>query len=161
MPIPTTVWLDILRFQSSILCLLKIGIHEFLVCTGELWSEQFVLQYIFYKTCKCMCNQQKFSSSQFSSHRVHTTYVDHLHMHVRTYNTYMHFEACTNVIQAYYLIELLRHRAIECHVLDNVGPLSLIWRNDSYLFRLHPALHQPCNHLLHISSLSTTNTQQT
>ena len=43
MPISITVRLDIfeeLRFQSSIL---KIGIHEFLVRTGELWSKQFVI----------------------------------------------------------------------------------------------------------------------
>ena len=56
----------------------------------------------------------------------------------------------------YYLVELLRHGAIECHVLDNIGPLSLIWCDDSNLFRLHSTLHQSCYNLLDISSLGTT-----
>ena len=54
-----------------------------------------------------------------------------------------------------YLVELLGHRSIGCHVLDNVGSLSFIRSDHSYLFWLYPTLHQPCNYLLYIDCLSS------
>lgn len=51
--------------------------------------------------------------------------------------------------------------AAELHVLDQVGALALIWRDDANLVRFGSGLQQSCCDLLNIGSLSPkTNKKQ-
>lgn len=45
--------------------------------------------------------------------------------------------------------------ATKLHVLDQVGPLSLIGGNDANLIRLCSSLQQPCSYFLHIGCFSS------
>lgn len=52
-----------------------------------------------------------------------------------------------------YLVELGMKGATELHVLNKVGPLSLVGRNDADLIRLRSSLQQPSGDFLHIGCL--------
>lgn len=49
-----------------------------------------------------------------------------------------------------YLVEFGMQGATELHVLDQVGPLSLVGGNDPNLIRLCSSLEQPCGYFFHI-----------
>ena len=55
-----------------------------------------------------------------------------------------------------YHVQSLGHGAIELHVLHDVGPLSLVGRDDPDLVRPYPALHQLGHHFLYIHRLTPT-----
>lgn len=55
-----------------------------------------------------------------------------------------------------YLVEFGMERATKLHVLDQVGPLSLIGGNDANLIRLCSGLEQSCGYFLHIGCFSPT-----
>ena len=53
-----------------------------------------------------------------------------------------------------YLVEFGVKGATELHVLNQVGSLSLVGRDDANLIRLCASLQQPCGYFFHIGCLS-------
>lgn len=53
-----------------------------------------------------------------------------------------------------YLVEFCMKGATELHVLDQVGPLSLIRCDDANLIGFCSSLQQPCGYFLHVGCLS-------
>lgn len=51
--------------------------------------------------------------------------------------------------------------AAELHVLDQVGALALVWRDDANLVRFGSSLQQSCRDLLNVGSLSPKTNKKT
>lgn len=63
-------------------------------------------------------------------------------------------DSTSKTILSLYLVEFGVEGATELHVLDQVGPLSLIGRDDADLIGFRSGLEQPCGYFLHVGCLS-------